>query len=156
MKAKSFMKTAIEEAKKGVMSNNGGPFGAVIVKDDRIIATAHNEVLKTKDPTAHAEILAIRTASQVLGSFDLSGCYIYSTCEPCPMCLSAILWARISRLYYGCTSEDAARIGFSDELFYKYFKGDEKTKNLIIEQTQKKECCEVFKTWEDKKDKIIY
>ena len=156
MKEKFFMKNAVEEAEKGVVSNNGGPFGAVIVKDDKIIASAHNEVLKTKDPTAHAEILAIRKASKVLGSFDFSGCSIYSTCEPCPMCLSAILWAKISRLYYGCTSKDAARIGFRDEHIYKHIKGLKKTKHLMIEQMQKEVCCEVFNTWENKKDKSIY
>ena len=103
-----WMQIAYDEATKGMLCNDGGPFGAIILKDGKIIASAHNEVLKTKDSTAHAEINVIRKACKVLDSFDLSGCVLYTTCQPCPMCLGAIFWARISKVYYGATKEDAS------------------------------------------------
>jgi guanine deaminase len=109
-----FMKVAFDEAEIGLKKNHGGPFGAVIVKDGKVIAKAHNEVLKTNDATAHAEITAIRIASKKLKRFDLSDCQVYSTCEPCPMCFSAMHWAKIRKLYYGCTRKDASDIGFDD------------------------------------------
>jgi guanine deaminase len=105
-----FMQAAIEEAFRGMKADEGGPFGAVVVRQGKIIARAHNEVISTGDPTAHAEIQAIRKASQKLGKFDLSACVMYATCEPCPMCLGAIFWARIPRLYYVCSRADAASI----------------------------------------------
>ena len=108
------MQVAIDEALKGIDANEGGPFGAVIVKDNKIISKAHNLVLKTNDPTAHAEINAIKEASSKLNSFDLSGCELYTTCEPCPMCLGAIFWARIDRVYFGATKLDAQKAGFDD------------------------------------------
>jgi guanine deaminase len=118
-----FMKIAIEEAFCGMRTNSGGPFGAVIVKDGKIIARGHNEVTGTNDPTAHAEITVIRKASAALGRFDLSGCDIYSSCEPCPMCFSAIFWSRISRLCFASTREDAGKIGFDDKLLYDILAG---------------------------------
>ncbi|MCK9162422.1 MAG: nucleoside deaminase [Arcobacteraceae bacterium] len=144
-----FMKQAIKESKKGMLKNHGGPFGAVIVKDGKIISSSHNQVLKTNDPTSHAEINAIRKASQKLQSYDLSGCDIYTSCMPCPMCLGAIKWANISNIYYGATSEDADKIGFRDLIFY-----EDKDQNLI--NINRKEALEVFRLWSEKEDKKLY
>lgn len=146
---------AIDEARRGMQNNHGGPFGAVIVKDGEIIATAHNEVLSSKDPTAHAEILAIRRASQELGQFDLSDCEIYTTSEPCPMCFAAICWARIKRIHYGTTSEEVANIGFDDSYIYSIIKGQQpaEIESCIIEREA---CLELLKEWENKTDKQMY
>jgi len=144
-----FMKQAIKESKKGMLKNHGGPFGAVIVKDGKIISSSHNQVLKTNDPTSHAEINAIRKASQKLQSYDLSGCDIYTSCMPCPMCLGAIKWANISNIYYGATSEDADKIGFRDLIFY-----EDKDQNLI--NIDRKEALKVFRLWSEKEDKKLY
>jgi guanine deaminase len=149
-----WMKIAYDEATNGMLSNDGGPFGAVIVKDEKIIASAHNEVLKTNDPTAHAEILAIREASKKLGSFDLSGCVIYTTCMPCPMCLGAIFWARIKTVYYGATTEDAKRGGFDDSLFYEKMGSDKK--GLDLRQLDREANSELFDVWNQKSDKKFY
>ncbi len=148
-----FMKAAIKEARKGIEKQEGGPFGAVIVKEGRIIAKAHNRVLSTNDPTAHAEILAIRKASKKLGRFDLSECEIYSTSQPCPMCLSAILWARIKTLYFGCTAKDASKIGFDDSKIYKMFKSERKMP-LKQKQLSRKECLALFDEWKKGKGKL--
>ena len=113
-----YMELAIKEARKGIKDGHGGPFGAVIVKDDVIIAKAHNEVIKNNDPTCHGEMMAIHKACKKLKTFDLSGCEIYTTGEPCPMCLAALLWANIRKIYYGCNIEDTAKIGFRDSKFY--------------------------------------
>ena len=113
-----FMKLAIEEAKEGISNGHGGPFGAVIVKDGNVIASGHNHVVINNDPTCHGEINAIRKACQKLGTFDLSGCEIYTTHYPCPMCACAIKWANIKTVYYGCTIEDTEKIGFRDKEFY--------------------------------------
>lgn len=144
-----FMKQAIKESKKGMLKNHGGPFGAVIVKDGKIISSSHNQVLKTNDPTSHAEINAIRKASQKLQSYDLSGCDIYTSCMPCPMCLGAIKWANISNIYYGATSEDADKIGFRDLVFY-----EDKDQTLI--NIDRKEALKVFRLWSKKEDKKLY
>ena len=117
MYQKKFMEVAITEAKTGIQNGHGGPFGAAIVKDDTVIASGHNCVIKNTDSTCHGEIDAIRKAEQALGTYDLSGCQIYTTAEPCPMCLAAIIWANIDRVYYGCTLEDNSAIGFRDEAF---------------------------------------
>ncbi|MBM3200195.1 nucleoside deaminase [Candidatus Woesearchaeota archaeon] len=151
-----FMKKAVEEASKGLKSNSGGPFGAVIVKDDKIIAKAHNQVLKSNDPTSHAEIVAIRKASAKLKRFDLSDCEIYSSCEPCPMCFSAIHWARIKKVYYGCTKEDAENIGFDDKFVYDAIKGKAKKEHVKKVQIDRHECLKPFKEWGSKKDKKRY
>jgi guanine deaminase len=153
---KGFMGMAVNEAFKGMTDNEGGPFGAVIVKDGRAVARGHNRVVKTKDPTAHAEIVALRRASKKLGRFDLSDCQIYSTCEPCPMCLAAIYWARISRIYYGCTKEDAARIGFADESIEAAIKGKLSTRKLRMISMEREGCLKLFAAWEQKPDKVAY
>jgi guanine deaminase len=119
MSQRTFMRRAIELALERMRENSGGPFGAVIVGDDRIIAEGWNQVTSTNDPTAHAEIVAIRKACTVLDRFDLRDCDIYANCEPCPMCLGAIYWARLRRMYYASTRADAARIGFDDEFIYR-------------------------------------
>ena len=153
----SYIKKALEEAFKGMESGQGGPFGAVIVQNGEIIAAAHNKVLATNDPTMHAEIAAIRQASAKLGRFDLSDCEIYSTCQPCPMCLGAVFWAKIPKLYYGCTESDAEEIGFDDKFIYEAIRtGLENQDKLKIETLGRQECLEAFKAWEEKQDKQKY
>lgn len=145
---------AVKEASTGAVEGHGGPFGAVIVSDGKIIAKAHNEVFRSKDPIAHAEIVAIREACSKLGRIDLSDCEIYSSCEPCPMCLSAIHWARIKALYYGCTRDDAAAIGFDDKLLYDILEG--KAKPLFRKKNIGRDAClKVFKVWQ-KSNKALY
>lgn len=149
------MQTAIDEAWHGMDHNHGGPFGAVIVKDGEIISRAHNDVLRTNDPTAHAEILAIRQASGILDRFNLSDCEIYTTSEPCPMCLAAIYWARIRTVYFGSGKGDVARIGFDDSRFYELIKrGNNPELSRINIENEK--CMELLKRWEKKPDKQMY
>ena len=125
-----YMKLAKEMAENGIKANEGGPFGAVITdKQGNIIATGNNQVLKNNDPTAHAEVMAIRNACSKLNTYDLSNYILYTSCEPCPMCLSAIIWSNIKEIYYACTRSDAAQIGFRDDLIYEYLKGNQQ--NLI-------------------------
>ena len=147
-----FMQIAYDEAVEGMLNNEGGPFGAMIVKNGKVIATAHNEVLKSKDPTAHAEVNAIRKASQVLESFDLSGCELYTTCEPCPMCLGAIFWARITKVYFAATKEDAALGGFDDSHFYELIE----KKELPLIQIDASSGKKLFSIWLEKSDAQIY
>ena len=149
-----WMKIAHSQAIKGMLKNDGGPFGAVIIKDGKVIAKAHNKVLKTNDPTAHAEINAIRKASKFLKTFDLSECTLYTTCMPCPMCLGAIFWARIKTVYYGATKEDAAHAGFDDEYFYKIL--NNKNNALTLNQIDAKKNKELFNLWLEKDDRKIY
>ena len=153
--AKNFMEKAVTQAFLGMRRNRGGPFGAVIVRNGEVIAQAHNLVVKTHDPTAHAEIVAIRRAAAKLKSFDLSDCEIYSTCEPCPMCLAAIGWAGIRRLYYGCTRKDAERIGFRDKRLYDLIK---KRRQGIVEKVrlERRECLKPFEEWSRKDDRVMY
>jgi guanine deaminase len=146
---------AIDEARRGMQNNHGGPFGAVIVKDGGIISTAHNEVLSSKDPTAHAEMLAIRRASQQLGNFDLSDCEIFTTSQPCPMCFAAICWARIKRIHYGTTTEEVASAGFDDSHIYSIIKG-EQTAEVELSIIQREACLELLQEWDNKKDKQMY
>lgn len=148
------MKIAYNEATEGMLSNDGGPFGAVIIQGDKVISAAHNEVLKTNDPTAHAEILAIRQASMHLGCFDLSDCTLYVTCKPCPMCLGAIYWARIGTVYYGATEEDAARGGFDDQRFYEMIRDHNNDVTLI--QIDDEANSKLFDQWLEKEDHRIY
>jgi len=115
----AWMEKAIELALENVLSNHGGPFGAIVVKDGKIVGTGRNEVTASNDPTAHAEVQAIRDACRNLGSFQLTGCELITSCEPCPMCLGAIFWARLDKVYYGYTKEDAARAGFDDDFIYR-------------------------------------
>jgi len=151
-----YMELAIKEALLGMKNNDGGPFGAVIVKNGEIISFAHNEVLKTNDPTSHAEITALRRASLKLSRFDLSDCEIYSSCEPCPMCFAAIHWAKIKKLYYGSTREDAASIDFDDKYIYDVIKGIAKELQVEVLQINREECLEPFRKWKLKIDKIPY
>ena len=138
------------------VENGGGPFGAVIARGGEIIATGVNRVTANCDPTAHAEVSAIRAAAQKLGTFNLSGCDIYSSCEPCPMCLGAIYWARLDRLFYGNTKADAARIGFDDAFIYKELALPLPERTLRAEQLLGKEALATFEAWEQKTDKTPY
>jgi guanine deaminase len=151
-----FMARAIELSIENVRSGRGGPFAAVVVKDGKIIAEGTNCVTSTNDPTAHAEIVAIREAAKKLGHFELSGCEIYTTCEPCPMCLGAIYWARPAKLYFANTAEDAARIGFDDSLIFQEFKLPHAKKRIPITQIMREEALAAFRAWEEKEDKIRY
>ena len=144
-----YMEIAIEEAKEGIHAGHGGPFGCVIVKDSQVVGKGHNEVIKRKDPTCHGEMMAIRDACRVLGSHDLTGCELYTTAEPCPMCLGAILWANIRKVYFGCRVSDTDKIGFRDEEFYtQAWK--------ISEELDRNECLEVFEEYRNIKDKEYY
>ena len=149
-----YMSQALEEAKRGLENHEGGPFGAVIVKDGKIISSSHNTVLKSCDPTAHGEINAIREASKILKTHDLSGCVLYTTAQPCPMCLSTIIWANIKDVYYGTNLLDAEKIGFRDDFIYEYLKGNN---NDLINLTniEHDECLELFKEY-SKNNKEIY
>ena len=151
------MQAAFIEAVKGSGSSDGGPFGAVICKDGQIIASGHNEVLKTNDPTAHAEMVAIRRASAALGRFDLSDCELFTSCEPCPMCLSAIYWSRIPKVYYGCNKKDAAAIGFDDDKIYDFIRDPLlQADTLQLIPLDREECLSVFRDWQKKQDRTMY
>ena len=141
-----FMRMAIGEARTGITSGHGGPFGSVIVKDGKVIAAGHNMVLLNNDSTAHGEIMAIRRAEAALGTYDLSGCELYTTGEPCPMCLAACMWANISKVYYGCTIADNARIGFRDEKFDRLFGGREGFAGYLFELDRER-CLELFEEY---------
>jgi tRNA(Arg) A34 adenosine deaminase TadA len=143
-----YMTEAIREALDGISQGHGGPFGCVIVKDGEIIGAGHNMVLENKDSTAHGEITAIRNAEDALDSYDLSGCELYTTGEPCPMCLYAILWANISKVYYGCTIEDNADIGFRDEAFDKLSGGRESLSDFLV-CIDRDACLKLFKVYSD-------
>ena len=149
------MREALRLSEENVQ-NGGGPFGAVIARGGEIIATGVNRVTANCDPTAHAEVSAIRAAAQKLGTFNLSGCEIYSSCEPCPMCLGAIYWARLDRLFYGNTKADAARIGFDDAFIYKELALPLSERTLRAEQLLGKEALATFEAWEQKTDKTPY
>ena len=152
-----FMKIANEEAATAARNNEGGPFGSVIVREGEVVARGHNEVLKSNDPTAHAEMVTIRRAAAVLGRFDLSDCVLYTSCEPCPMCLSAIYWARIPTVFFGCTKEDAADIGFDDEAIYEYIRHPEQHQaELCLISQDRAECLRNFEEWRNKADKTMY
>ena len=151
-----FMKRAVEEAYIGMRSEAGGPFGAVIVQDGKIIAIGHNEVIETNDPTAHAEIVAIRKATKLLGRFDLSDCEIFSSCEPCPMCFSAIHWAKMKTLYFGANRQDAANIGFDDQYIYDVINQTATHQQVHTENIDCEECRAPFKEWQEKADKTKY
>ena len=154
------MELAIDLSKKNLKSHHGGPFGAVVVKDGKIIGRASNSVLKNNDPTAHAEIMAIRDACKKIKSYDLSGCELYTSCYPCPMCLAAIIWSNIDVVYYGNTKKDAAKIGFRDDFIYEYFKtlanNKQNTKILKLKPLNRQESKTVFDYFEKQKNKTIY
>lgn len=155
MTKNDFMKKAVDLAVENV-NNGGGPFGAVIVRDGKIIATGVNRVTPNNDPTAHAEVSAIRAACEKLGTFQLDGCEIYSSCEPCPMCLGAIYWAHIERLYYGCNQRDADKIGFSDEFIYKELALPSSERQLKTEELLPDDARRAFEAWRNKEDKVEY
>ncbi len=150
-----YMQIAKEMATNGILGNEGGPFGAVIIdKKGNIIATGNNQVLKNNDPTAHAEIIAIRNACSKLNTYDLSEYVLYTSCEPCPMCLSAVIWSNIKEIYYACTREDANKIGFRDDLIYEYLKGN--NQDIIkLHQIDRDNCIEIFNKYKQE-NKIIY
>ncbi|MDP6684608.1 MAG: nucleoside deaminase [Candidatus Marinimicrobia bacterium] len=153
---KSFMRKAIHLSEEKMHEKNGGPFGAVIVKDGQVIAEGFNQVTSMNDPTAHAEIVAIRKACQNLNVFHLIGAEIYCSCEPCPMCLAAIYWAQIEKIYYSNTREDAQRIGFDDNSIYEELTKDISKRRIPIIQILPKEGKTAFQAWVDKIDKIHY
>lgn len=151
-----YMDKAVERAIQGVLNNEGGPFGCIIVKDSKIIGSGNNRVTSTNDPTAHAEVIAIREACKALDSFQLDDCILYTSCEPCPMCFGAIYWARPKKVYYGCNKNDAANIGFDDDFIYKELDLDLIKRSIPFEQLNRKNALKAFKAWEDKEDKIEY
>lgn len=150
----NYMEEAIKEAYEGINNKDGGPFGAIVVKNGKIIGRGHNRVLKNQDPTCHGEMEAIRDACKNLGTHDLSGSVIYTTAEPCPMCLGAILWSNMNEMYYGCTKEDTDAIGFRDDAFYDHLAG---RKELIKKQEYMREdCLKLFKDYESDKSNDRY
>jgi tRNA(Arg) A34 adenosine deaminase TadA len=154
--AAGFMREAIKLSGDNVKENKGGPFGAVVVKDGKIIARGVNSVTATNDPTAHAEVMAIRNACKVLNTFQLTGCEIFSSCEPCPMCLGAIYWARPDKLYYANTKQDAAAINFDDQFIYGELAKPVAERQLFTRQLLREEALEVFKTWSESANKTEY
>lgn len=151
-----FMRRAIELARDGMNAVGGGPFGSVVVRDGIIIGEGGNRVTATNDPTAHAEVVAIREACRSIGSFQLDGCTVYASCEPCPMCLGAIYWARAERVYIACTREDAANAGFDDEHIYEEMKLDRGERRVPMMAVLRDEGLMVFEEWIAKPDKIEY
>jgi guanine deaminase len=151
-----FMRMAIDLAENNVVQGQGGPFGAVIVKDGMVVARSANKVVPTNDPTAHAEVSAIRLACQELGDFSLEGCVIYTSCEPCPMCLGAIYWARIDHIYYANTKADAAAIGFDDQFIYEELDLPMDQRKLPVVQLMRDEALNAFKLWETSEKRTEY
>ena len=151
-----FIAQAVALAFKGVSNNEGGPFGALVVKDGVIIGKGNNKVISTNDPTAHAEVVAIREACAYLGSFQLTGCTIYTSCEPCPMCLGAIYWARPDRIVYACSREDAAAIEFDDDFIYREINVPLDKRTIPAHQVGREKGLEIFQFWREKTDKIKY
>ena len=155
-----YMKIAKELSDENLETNVGGPFGACIVKDGEIIGKGSNHVLSNNDPTAHAEVMAIRDACKNINSYDLSGCELYTSCYPCPMCLSAIIWANIKKVYYGNTKEDAANIGFRDDFIYDFIRkltdGSNDNNTLDLESMDREETIKSFERFSNKEDKTIY
>jgi len=152
----SFMARAIQLAVENVRSGQGGPFGAVIVKDGGIVAEGANRVTLTNDPTAHAEVSAIREACRKLGLFELKGCELYTSCEPCPMCLGAIYWTRLSRVYFGGLAADASQAGFDDSFIYREIEQPHAGRGIPMVQMMREEALAAFRAWQEKSDKIRY
>jgi guanine deaminase len=152
----AFMKEAIELARRNIREGRGGPFGTIVVRDGKILARGTNLVTSTNDPTAHAEIVAIRGACNVLGSFQLDGCEIYTSCEPCPMCLGAIYWARPKAVYFGNTRNDAAQAGFDDRFLYEELPRSLTERKIPMMQFMRDEALVAFREWEEKTDKVRY
>ena len=155
MKNEDFMRLAIELAVENV-KNGGGPFGAVIVRNGEVVATGANRVTPNNDPTAHAEVMAIRAACTKLGTFDLSGCVIYTSCEPCPMCLGAIYWAHIDKIFYGANQHDAAAVNFDDSFIYDQLELKYDERSIKCEHFMRSDALRAFKKWEEKEDKSEY
>ena len=153
---KEFMRRAIELAQNGIEKGAGGPFGAVIVKDGKIIGEGYNQVTSTNDPTAHAEVVAIRNACRNMENFQLAECTIYTSCEPCPMCLGAIYWARPARVFFACTREDAAEIGFDDQFIYEEIELPIENRHIKSTNFLRDEGITVFENWANKTDKTKY
>ena len=153
---KKFMQAAIELAREGMDNNKGGPFGCVIVKDDAIIGKGFNSVASTNDPTAHAEVVAIREACRHLNTFQLTGCEVYTSCEPCPMCMGAIYWARPNKVFYANTRNDAAAIGFDDSMIYNELTAPIDNRLIEMISLERDEALKVFEAWKAKPDKIQY
>lgn len=155
-----YMKVAKELADSNFVNGNGGPFGACVVKDNVIIGKGCNCVLKNNDPTAHAEVMAIREACRTIGTYDLSGCELYTSCYPCPMCLGAIIWSNIKMVYYGNTKEDADSIGFRDDIIYQYLdqlsKGNSDDSILNLKSMDREETFKTFQEYLEKEDRILY
>jgi tRNA(Arg) A34 adenosine deaminase TadA len=151
-----FMARAIQLAVENVRSGQGGPFGAVVVRDGSIIAESANRVTATNDPTAHAEVLAIRQACQKLGLFELKTCELYTSCEPCPMCMGAIYWARLSRVYFGSLATDASKAGFDDSFIYREIAQPHAQRGIPMIQMMREEALAAFRAWEEKPNKIPY
>ena len=150
------MARAIALSIENVHAGRGGPFAAVIVKDGKILAEGANRVTSTNDPTAHAEVVAIRNACRALGAFELRGCDIYTSCEPCPMCLGAIYWARLARIYFACTAVDAASAGFDDSFIYKEIACPHSQRKIPMTEMMREEALAGFRAWINKQDKIPY
>jgi guanine deaminase len=155
-KEEKFMMEAIALSNKGVENNEGGPFGCIVVKNNIIIGRGNNKVTGTNDPTAHAEIVAIRDACNSLGNFQLDGCEIYSSCEPCPMCLGAIYWARPAIVYYANSRDDAAALGFDDSMIYEEMGIAHDNRKIPLINLCRLEALKVFERWADKQDKTLY
>lgn len=152
----SFLRQAIELALANVESGEGGPYGAVIVKNNRVIAASANKVTRTLDPTAHAEIMAIRAACKELNDFRLNGCVLYASCEPCPMCLGAIYWSRLDRVYYACTRFDAAAANFDDSFIYDEINIPPRSRKIPMQQIALLDATTPFDIWNQKADKSLY
>jgi guanine deaminase len=151
-----FMQRAIELAQHGIDANDGGPFGCVVVKNGEIIGEGNNCVTSTNDPTAHAEVVAIRNACKKLGTFQLDDCVIYTSCEPCPMCLGAIYWARPTAIFYACSKVDAAKIGFDDKFIYDEIERPISERHIKTESFLREEGLKVFENWANKTEKTQY
>ena len=156
MQHEQWIREAVELGRNGMHQGGGGPFGAVVVAHGKIIGRGWNQVTTQLDPTAHAEVTAIRDACRTLQRFELRGCDLYTSCEPCPMCLAAIYWARVDRIFYGCTREDAAAAGFDDEFIYQQIPLDSSARSLPMAQVGRGIAAELFHDWAQKADKIRY
>ena len=152
----NLMSEAVRLSLQNMQTGEGGPFGAVVVKDGKIIARGNNRVLKENDPTAHAEVVAIREACKVLGTFQLTGCELYTSCEPCPMCLGAFYWARPTKVYYANTRHDAAEIGFDDAFIYEELNVPFSERTIPMEHLEHEQAILAFKQWQEKNNKTLY
>lgn len=150
------MKMAVDLSCLGMQGGKGGPFGAIVVKDDEVIGKGYNRVLADHDPTAHAEIMAIREACRMLGSFELTGCEIYTSCEPCPMCMGAIYWARVNKVYYANSRFDAKAIGFDDSFIYNQLSLPPEQREIVVQQLKSDEALDIFEEWQQLEHKTPY